>query len=290
MQWVALTSEKYFDDAKHYKITSLQTCIDKLEEKVADKPTDDNSSIWKPLLFIIEETGSLGIAVEPHPKHEGIHITEIIPSSTAYKLGLKVGDILCKLGSKGTRFVKKENETTVQNLTTPDNRPFILEVLSELSDVDIQNNVVAIEQNVKNILKKATDTREVVGSIVDKMCPTDIYLLSFTYNLLATIKNGEYIPKVALELLNPVYYSKVNHGQGNCTTFVGDQIQWKPKFSKCRKVMYNGCHDLYTCVIMTPLLVLIHNVLIDNSPHDLWKGEQMNPMMMILLFGSHYFS
>ena len=237
VQWVAITSEKYFDDAQPYQVTDYATCIEKLEEMTADQPSDDNSTNWKPLLFIIKETGSLGITVGHHPKYEEIHITEIIPSSTAYKLGLKVGDILCKLGSKGTRFVKKENETTVQNLTTPDNRPFILEVLSELSDVDIQNNVVAIEQNVKNILKKATDTREVVGSIVDKMCPTDIYLLSFTYNLLATIKNGEYIPKVVLELLNPVCYSKVNDGPGTCATFIEDQIQWKPKCSKCGKVI-----------------------------------------------------
>jgi len=108
-----------------------------------------------------------------------------------------------------------------------------------------------MEKNVKKILKKASDARADVGSVFDSMCPTDIYLLSFTYNLLATVENGQYIPTVALELLNPVYYSKANHGPGNCTTFMGNQIQWKPNCSKCGKVMYNGCHDLYTCVIMT---------------------------------------
>ena len=151
------------------------------------------------------------------------------PSSTASKSGLKVGDILCKLGSKGTRFVKKINETTIRNLTTHQNRPFILEVLRELSDDNIQNNVVMMKQNVKKILTQASNARADVGRFFDEMCPTDIYLLSFTYNLLATVVKGEYVPKVALELLNPVYYSKVNHGLDNCTTFVGDQLQWQPK-------------------------------------------------------------
>ena len=70
VQWVALTPEKYFDDDKHYKVTSHQTCIDELEEMIADKPTDDDSSTWKPLLFITEDTGSLGIAVEAHKKKQ----------------------------------------------------------------------------------------------------------------------------------------------------------------------------------------------------------------------------
>ena len=130
-------------------------------------------------------------------------------------------------------------------------------MLRELSDENIQNNVVMMKQNVKQILRQASDARADVGCVFDDMCPTDIYLLNITYHLLATVENGEYIPTVALELLNPVYYSKVNHGLDNCTTFVGDQIQWKPKYSKCGKVMYHGCHDLYTCVIMTPLIVLI---------------------------------
>ena len=98
VQWVVLTSEKYFDDANYYNVTSHQTCIDELEETMADKPTDDDSSTWKQLLFIIEETGSLGITVEVNKKNKGIHITHVNPSSTASKSGLKVGDILCKLG------------------------------------------------------------------------------------------------------------------------------------------------------------------------------------------------
>ena len=32
--------------------------------------------------------------------------------------------------------------------------------------------------------------------------------------------------------------------------------------------------ELYTCVIMTPLIVLIHNGLIGNTPHDLWQEEE----------------
>ena len=63
-----------------------------------DKPTDDDSSTWNSLPFIIEATGSLGITIGYHPKNKGIHITCVIPSSTAPKSGLKVGDILCKLG------------------------------------------------------------------------------------------------------------------------------------------------------------------------------------------------
>ena len=116
MQWVALTSEKYFDDDKHYKVTNHDMCIDKLEEMTADKPTDDDSSTWKSLHFIIEDTGSLGITVEVNPKNKGIYITGVISSSTASKSGFKVGYILCKLRSKGTRFVKKVNETIIQNV------------------------------------------------------------------------------------------------------------------------------------------------------------------------------
>ena len=103
----------------------------------ADKPPDGNSSTWNPLLFIIEETGSLGITIEAHPKNKGICITGVIPSSRASKSGLKVGDILCKLGSKGTHFVKKTNETTIQNMMSDYNRPLILELLRQLSDEDI---------------------------------------------------------------------------------------------------------------------------------------------------------
>ena len=79
-------------------------------------------------------------------------------------------------------------------------------------------------QNVKKTLKKAAGARTDVGCLFDNMCPTDIYLLSFTYHILATIGNGEYIPKVTLKLLNTVYTLNVNNGPGNCTTFVGDQI------------------------------------------------------------------
>ena len=81
-----------------------------------------------------------------------------------------------------------------------------------------------MEQNVKTILGQAADARADVGCVFDDICPTDIYLLSFTYHILATIENGEYIPKVTLELLNPVYTLNVNNGPGNCSTFVGDQI------------------------------------------------------------------
>ena len=38
--------------------------------------------------------------------------------------------------------------------------------------------------------------------------------------------------------------------------------------------MYSPCHCLYTCVIMTPLIVLIYNGLIDNESHDLWFSEE----------------
>ena len=106
-------------------------------ERRTNEPNDDDSSIWKPLLFIIEKTGPFDITIGFHPKNKGIHITDVIPSSTAYKSGLKVGDILCKLGSKGTHFVKNANETTIQNVMSHHNCPLILEVLRELSDEDI---------------------------------------------------------------------------------------------------------------------------------------------------------
>ena len=68
VQWVALTSEKYFDDENQYKVTNHNICIDKLEEMTADKPTDDDGSTWKPLLFIIEETGPLGCTIGVNKK------------------------------------------------------------------------------------------------------------------------------------------------------------------------------------------------------------------------------
>jgi hypothetical protein len=108
VRWVTLTPDNFFDDENQYKVTNHDICLDKLKEMTADKPTDGDSSMWKPLLFIIEEKGPLGCTVEPNLKNEAVHITCVNPSSTASKSGLKVGDILCKLGSKGTRFVKKK--------------------------------------------------------------------------------------------------------------------------------------------------------------------------------------
>ena len=80
----------------------------------------------------------------------------------------------------------------------------------------------------------------------------------------------------------------VNQGPGSSTIFVGDQLQWQPKCSKCGKVMYSTCHDLYTCVIMTPLIVLIHNGFITNESHDLWYDEQyFNESEFHYLFSNH---
>ena len=42
--------------------------LKKLGEMTADELSDDNSTNWKPLLFIIEETGSLGITRWSSPK------------------------------------------------------------------------------------------------------------------------------------------------------------------------------------------------------------------------------
>ena len=38
--------------------------------------------------------------------------------------------------------------------------------------------------------------------------------------------------------------------------------------------MYTQTHDLYTCVLMTPLLVLIPNSLIHTEEHELWMSKE----------------
>ena len=96
------------------------------------------------------------------------------------------------------------------------------------------------------------------------------------------------MPQVPLELLNHVYYSMIDQGPGFHTTFVGDQLQWKPKCSECGKFMYNKCHDLYTCVIVTPLIVRIHNGLVGHECHDLWNDEwYFNESGFHYLFSNH---
>ena len=44
VHWVALTSDIYFDDSKHYKVRDHERCITKLEEMNEAYPDDDASS------------------------------------------------------------------------------------------------------------------------------------------------------------------------------------------------------------------------------------------------------
>ena len=44
VHWVALTSDIYFDDSKHYKVRDHERCITKLEEMNEEYPDDDASS------------------------------------------------------------------------------------------------------------------------------------------------------------------------------------------------------------------------------------------------------
>ena len=123
---------------------------------------------------------------------------------------------------------------------------------------------------------------------MDQLCKPEVYLMSFTYHMMGTTIFGENMPQVPLELLNHVYYSMIDQGPGFPTTFIGDQLQWKPKCSKCGKFMYNKCHDLYTCVITTPLIVLIHDGLVAHECHHLWyDGRYFNESGFHYLFSNH---
>ena len=113
----------------------------------------------------------------------------------------------------------------------------MVEVLRILTDDDLVNGILKKEQIKEGMLGKIHDPRLEFGTVVDQLCKPEVYLMNFTYHMMATTIFGENMPQVPLELLNHVYYSMIDQGPGFPTTFVGDQIQWKPKCSKCGKFM-----------------------------------------------------
>ena len=177
-------------------------------------------------------------------------ITDFVGSlvllSPASEEGLKVGDILCKPGTKGDCL--NIEDQFKKNIQIENNRPIVVEVVRILTDDDLVRGLLEKEQIKEVMLGKIHDERLKFGSVVDKLCTPEVYFMSFTYHMMATTILSKNMPQVTLELLNHVYYSIIDQGPGFPTTFVEDQLQWKPKCSKCGKFMYNKCHDLYTCV------------------------------------------
>ena len=54
------------------------------------------------------------------------------------------------------------------------------------------------------MLGKIHDARLEFGTVVDQLCKLEVYLLSFTYQMMATAIAGKHMPQVPLELLNHV--------------------------------------------------------------------------------------
>ena len=96
------------------------------------------------------------------------------------------------------------------------------EPLPEAAVIDL--SAEDADEDADSVLAKADDARMNFGAVLDTLSKAEVYLLSFTYQMMATTTVGKYIPKVPLELLNHVYYSMVNQGPCYPTTFGGDQV------------------------------------------------------------------
>ena len=187
---------------------------------------------YKLLRFLIDDRGKCRIELKKYNDNR-FFVSSLIPLSPASEAGLKVGDILCKPGTKGGCL--NSEDQYLKNIQIENNRPILVEVLRILTDDELVNGLLKKEQIKEVMLGKIHDARLEFGSVVDQLCKLEVYLMSFTYHMMATTILGENMPQVPLELLNHMYYSMIYQGPGSPTTFVGDQLHWKPKCSKCEK-------------------------------------------------------
>ena len=84
--------------------------------------------------FLIEDGGKCGFSIKKL-NDSRIFISYLEPLSPASEAGLKVGDMLCKPGTKGD-FLNIE-EQFLENIQIVNNRPIVVEVLRILTDDDL---------------------------------------------------------------------------------------------------------------------------------------------------------
>ena len=81
---------------------------------------------------------------------------------------MKVGDILCKPGTKGGYL--RDEDQFVENLGILNNRPIVVEVLRKLTDDDLVRGLLEEAKMKEVMLGKIHDARLKFGSAVDKLC------------------------------------------------------------------------------------------------------------------------
>ena len=81
--------------------------------------------------FLIEARGKCGIESKKYNDNRFV-VSSLIPLSPASEAGLKVGDILCKPGTKGGCLNSKDQY--LKNIQIGNNRPIVVEVLRILTD------------------------------------------------------------------------------------------------------------------------------------------------------------
>ena len=89
---------------------------------------------YKLMRFLIEDRGKCGIELEKY-NDKILLVGSLVPLSPASEAGLKVGDILCKPGTKGGYL--NEEDQFLKNIQIEYNRPIVVEVARILTDDDL---------------------------------------------------------------------------------------------------------------------------------------------------------
>ena len=100
------------------------------------------------LRFLIEDRGKCGIEIKKYSDNR-FFVSSLIPLSPASEAGLKVGDILCKPGTKGGCL--NSEYQYLKNIQIENNRPIVVEVLRILTDDDLVNGLLQKEQ-IKEVM------------------------------------------------------------------------------------------------------------------------------------------
>ena len=117
--------------------------------------------------FLVEDRGKCGIDLTKYNGNR-FFVSSLIPLSPASEAGLKVGDILCKPGTKGGCL--NEEDQFLNNIQIENNRPIVVEVLRILTDDDLVKGLLQKEQIKEGMLGKIHDARLEFGTVVDQLC------------------------------------------------------------------------------------------------------------------------
>ena len=133
---------------KHQSLAQPSNNIESEKFKDAWVPKEVRKE-YKLLRFLIEDRGECKIELKKYNNNRFI-VGSRVPLSPASEAGLKVGDILCKPGTKGG-YLNKEDQF-LNNIQIENNHPIVVEVLRILTDDNLVNGILQKEQIKEGML------------------------------------------------------------------------------------------------------------------------------------------